>query len=156
MFTRAPATTLWPFVPTFPPHAMRLLYVMPCRAMPQTRHICLSIWIIFTIFSCPSITHTAHMPLFYIHGRYTPMDYPNFRQFDQDGVTLGDQRTFNCDKRSCTIALRELSAKSSGAYRCEISGDAPEFKLASRTANMTVGGKCLCTAHVQCTYEYVV
>lgn len=71
------------------------------------------------------------------------MDYPNFLKFDGDGVTLGDQRTFNCDKRRCEITLQKLSAKSSGAYRCEISGDAPEFKLASRTANMTVGGKCV-------------
>lgn len=76
-----------------------------------------------------------------IHGRYTPMDQPNILQFDEVGVRLGDHRTFNCNNRKCTIQLERLSVKSSGEYRCEVSGDAPEFKLESRTANMTVGGK---------------
>jgi hypothetical protein len=36
-----------------------------------------------------------------------------------------------------------LSNDSSGAYRCELSGDAPEFKLVHETSNMTVVGKSL-------------
>jgi len=40
------------------------------------------------------------------------------------------------------VELEKLTAHSSGQYRCEVSGDAPEFKLIDQTANMTVGGRC--------------
>lgn len=46
-----------------------------------------------------------------------------------------------CDQYSCSIQLQQLNIRSSGAYRCEISGDAPEFKLAHGTANMSVAGE---------------
>lgn len=38
------------------------------------------------------------------------------------------------------MSLEQLGIYTSGAYRCEISGDAPEFKLVSQTANMTIAG----------------
>lgn len=44
-----------------------------------------------------------------------------------------------CNAHVCAIQLRDLrSPQSNGAYRCEISGDAPEFKLVHSTGNMTV------------------
>lgn len=78
--------------------------------------------------------------VFIIHDRYTPMMYPTIMKFNVDGVTLREQ-TFNCNKYTCSISLEQLRPRTSGAYRCEISGDSPEFKLVSETANMTVAGK---------------
>lgn len=34
-----------------------------------------------------------------------------------------------------------MGVKSSGVYRCEVSGDAPHFQLTARDANMTVEGE---------------
>lgn len=71
--------------------------------------------------------------------RYAPMMSPPISRFSVDGVHLGDQ-TLVCNKITCSIQLQRLESRTSGSYRCEISGDAPEFKLASRTANMTIAG----------------
>ncbi len=60
-----------------------------------------------------------------------------------DGVVFSKDRPYSCNKSSCSINLDNLNVKSSGAYRCEISGDAPEFRLSHETANMTVVGKIL-------------
>lgn len=71
--------------------------------------------------------------------RYAPMMSPTISRFSVDGVHLADQ-TFACNTITCSIQLHSLESRTSGSYRCEISGDAPEFKLASRTANMTIAG----------------
>lgn len=68
------------------------------------------------------------------------MMYPSIMKFKVDGVTVMEHM-YNCNKATCTINLDNLEQASSGAYRCEISGDAPEFKLISRTSNMTIAGK---------------
>ena len=47
---------------------------------------------------------------------------------------------YNCNRVTCSVTMDRLSSKSSGSYRCEVSGDAPEFKLISDTANMTIAG----------------
>lgn len=61
--------------------------------------------------------------------------------FNVEGVHVSSDHV--CNEKSCTIHLDNLSNDSSGAYRCEVSGDAPEFKLSHETGNMTVAGKSL-------------
>ncbi|CAO1440882.1 unnamed protein product [Diamesa hyperborea] len=56
--------------------------------------------------------------------------------FKVDGVQVSSNHV--CNEKFCTINLEQLNKQSSGSYRCEISGDAPEFKLSHETANMTV------------------
>lgn len=67
------------------------------------------------------------------------MMHPTIVKFAVVGVTFAEQ-TYNCNKNTCSINLEQLGPRTSGAYRCEISGDAPEFKLVSKTANMTIAG----------------
>ncbi|XP_037026112.1 uncharacterized protein LOC119067308 isoform X2 [Bradysia coprophila] len=69
--------------------------------------------------------------------RYTPLMYPSIMKFNVDGVTLAEQ-TFHCNKVTCSVNLAQLGPRTSGLYRCEISGDAPEFKLEWKTGNMTI------------------
>lgn len=59
--------------------------------------------------------------------------------FSVEGVHVSADHV--CNEKFCTIHLDNLSNESSGAYRCEVSGDAPEFKLSHETSNMTVVGK---------------
>lgn len=57
--------------------------------------------------------------------------------------------SIDCDTEACRIQLWNLQPLSAGVYRCEVSGDAPDFKLASLQANMTVGGEfCLVRGEV--------
>ena len=76
------------------------------------------------------------------------MTHPTVMTFPVVGVNLPIseiEHTFNCNRATCTVTLDHLSPKTSGAYRCEISGDAPEFKLIGETANMTIAGEMLTT-----------
>lgn len=59
--------------------------------------------------------------------------------FTVEGVHVSSDHM--CNEKLCTIHLDNLSNDSSGAYRCEVSGDAPEFKLVHETSNMTIAGK---------------
>jgi hypothetical protein len=59
--------------------------------------------------------------------------------FSVEGVHVSSDHV--CNEKFCTIHLDNLSNDSSGAYRCEVSGDAPEFKLVHETSNMTVAGE---------------
>lgn len=68
------------------------------------------------------------------------MTYPYILTFTVEGVVV-KQQMYNCDTSSCSVTLEQLRPQTSGAYRCEISGDSPEFKLDSETSNMTVAGK---------------
>lgn len=63
-----------------------------------------------------------------------------FRKFPVAGVQLIDDG-YECNESSCRVDLNLLGVKSSGVYRCEVSGDAPHFKLTARSANMSVEGK---------------
>lgn len=67
------------------------------------------------------------------------MMFPTIRTFPMNGVHLLEQK-YDCNMVTCSISLEQLGIYTSGAYRCEISGDAPEFKLISRTSNMTIAG----------------
>ncbi|KAI8044596.1 hypothetical protein M5D96_000767 [Drosophila gunungcola] len=73
--------------------------------------------------------------------RYSPLTPPTTNWFPVAGVTIADGSP-HCNQFICNVELEKLSAHSSGQYRCEVSGDAPEFKLIDQTANMTVGGRC--------------
>ncbi|XP_052858902.1 uncharacterized protein LOC128266430 [Drosophila gunungcola] len=70
--------------------------------------------------------------------RYSPLTPPTTNWFPVAGVTIADGSP-HCNQFICNVELEKLSAHSSGQYRCEVSGDAPEFKLIDQTANMTVG-----------------
>lgn len=56
-----------------------------------------------------------------------------------DGVHVGSD--YFCNNKTCTIHLDNLSRETSGHYRCEVSGDAPEFKLAHDGNNLTIVGE---------------
>ncbi|KAL9894697.1 uncharacterized protein LOC119635207 [Glossina fuscipes] len=70
--------------------------------------------------------------------RYSPLTPPTTNWFPVKGVTIADGSS-HCNQFICNVELEKLSVHSSGSYRCEVSGDAPEFKLIDKTANMTVG-----------------
>lgn len=67
--------------------------------------------------------------------------FPSVMIFPVNGVHLNPDQTFVCNDTNCTVVLDQLERKSTGSYRCEISGDAPEFHVVHETANMTVAGK---------------
>lgn len=83
---------------------------------------------------CESIVGTMH-PF-----SYAPL-MPSKQNmiFGVEGVHVSSDHV--CNENFCTIHLDNLSNESSGAYRCEVSGDAPEFKLSHETSNMTVVGE---------------
>ncbi|KAH8382622.1 hypothetical protein KR009_004413 [Drosophila setifemur] len=70
--------------------------------------------------------------------RYSPLTPPTTNWFSVEGVTIADGSP-HCNQFICNVELEKLNAHSSGQYKCEVSGDAPEFKLIDQTANMTVG-----------------
>jgi hypothetical protein len=80
-------------------------------------------------------------PLLMKHeSRYAPlMPTKQNMIFDVEGVHVGSDHV--CNEAFCTIHLDNLNNESTGAYRCEVSGDAPEFKLTHETFNMTVVGE---------------
>lgn len=72
--------------------------------------------------------------------RYAPlMPTKQNMLFSVEGVEV--MPNYMCNNMFCTVHLKNLSSASSGAYRCEISGDAPEFKLSHETSNLTAAGK---------------
>lgn len=72
--------------------------------------------------------------------RYAPLMFPSIMNFPLQGVTISKSADQYCDTRSCCVKLEDLQQSTSGQYRCEISGDAPEFKLVHAVANMTIAG----------------
>lgn len=79
--------------------------------------------------------------------RYAPMMTPRYMNFKVDGVQTVEP-TNSCNTYRCSVTLVRLSPSSSGTYRCEVSGDAPEFKVAIEVANMTVAGNKWIIPHV--------
>ncbi|XP_074037583.1 uncharacterized protein [Leptinotarsa decemlineata] len=70
--------------------------------------------------------------------RYMPHRRPNTMLFPVAGIHLEPSGT-DCRQNRCKIRLENLSrAYSGGAYRCEISSEAPAFRLASETHNVIV------------------
>ncbi|ALC45851.1 beat-Vc [Drosophila busckii] len=70
--------------------------------------------------------------------RYSPLTPPTTNWFPVKGVTIADGSSL-CNQFMCNVELEKLNVNSSGQYRCEVSGDAPEFKLIDKAANLTVG-----------------
>lgn len=58
-----------------------------------------------------------------------------------DGIHLTEDPYDNCTEVRCRITLDSLNTYSSGSYRCEVSGDAPAFRISFEVSNMTVIGK---------------
>jgi hypothetical protein len=70
--------------------------------------------------------------------RYTPAASVTITQYPVIGVHV-DRHSSKCMPDGCDLLLKELSRpQSSGAYRCEVSSEAPAFRLASQTHNVTV------------------
>lgn len=78
---------------------------------------------------------------------------PKIMTFPVVGVTLPKDQPFDCSKTTCSVILDQLEPRTSGSYRCEISGDAPEFKLISETGNMTIAGKI--NPHISNSFLFV-
>lgn len=69
-----------------------------------------------------------------------PRHQPNTMVFPVAGVHLVPHGS-NCSHDHCQVKLWKLTRDhSGGAYRCEISSEAPAFRLASETHNVTVAG----------------
>ncbi|XP_974094.3 uncharacterized protein LOC662932 [Tribolium castaneum] len=70
--------------------------------------------------------------------RYMPSRQPHTMSFPVPGVHLVLDGT-NCSLVHCKVRLRDLTRDhSGGAYRCEVSSEAPFFRLAAATHNVTV------------------
>ncbi|KAF5297625.1 hypothetical protein FQR65_LT09952 [Abscondita terminalis] len=70
--------------------------------------------------------------------RYMPHQQPHIMSFPVSGVHLALQGT-DCDEIHCKVQLTKLTRHhSDGAYRCEVSSEAPTFRLAAETHNITV------------------
>ncbi|KAM8705126.1 hypothetical protein ACLKA7_009567 [Drosophila subpalustris] len=69
--------------------------------------------------------------------RYTPLMRPVYLKFPVAGIQVLDGKYF-CNESTCRVDLSLLGAKSTGTFKCEVSGDAPHFKLAAKEDNMTV------------------
>ena len=77
------------------------------------------------------------------------MMFPSVQTFPVEGVHLNPDTSHKCNKEICSVVLDNLNRRSTGSYRCEISGDAPEFHIVHETANMTVAGEFV-SIHVDC------
>lgn len=88
------------------------------------------------------LSHTSHVNLIIITSRYTPQQ--ETQMFPLPGVHIIKRTEDICSRRFCSISLGKLNPKSSGTYKCEISGDAPMFNVVFESRNMTVYGK-LCS-----------
>ncbi|KAH8330464.1 hypothetical protein KR067_003423 [Drosophila pandora] len=69
--------------------------------------------------------------------RYSPLTSPIYMTFGVQGLQVLDGK-YLCNESSCRLDLSLQGAKSTGVYKCEVSGDAPHFKLADKADNMTV------------------
>lgn len=63
-------------------------------------------------------------------------------KFPVDGIEIADN-AYTCNQTKCKIQFGQLRINSTGNFRCEVSGDAPHFKVASKVAHMTVAGELL-------------
>ncbi|KAJ8948902.1 hypothetical protein NQ318_020488 [Aromia moschata] len=92
----------------------------------------------YTIFFKQRISIYSSSAVIIICERYMPRQKPNVMLFPVAGVHLASHGT-NCSHNYCKVRLQKLTRDhSGGAYRCEISSEAPAFRLASETHNVTV------------------
>ncbi|KAH8242856.1 hypothetical protein KR032_002604, partial [Drosophila birchii] len=84
------------------------------------------VYIIEAIFTCEILSI-----------RYSPLASPIYMTFGVPGLQVLDGK-YMCNESSCRLDLSLQGAKSTGVYKCEVSGDAPHFKLADKADNMTV------------------
>ncbi|XP_022912653.2 uncharacterized protein [Onthophagus taurus] len=69
--------------------------------------------------------------------RYKPLGSPSEMSFPVAGVHLRGASS-NCSRTQCRVVLDHLSRDhSGGTYRCEVSGEAPAFRIASESHNVT-------------------
>lgn len=63
--------------------------------------------------------------------------------FPVNGVHLTKEPydPYECSRTKCRVTLDNLSVRSSGTYACEVSLDAPSFRVVQDSSNMTVIGK---------------
>lgn len=70
-----------------------------------------------------------------------PHQQPHVMSFPVTGVYLVPHST-DCGRQHCRLQLTGLRREhSGGAYRCEISSEAPTFRLAAETHNITVASE---------------
>lgn len=94
----------------------------------------ISLWISMSLNSFSNIN--ANLCDF----RYAPMmNQTKNMMFPVDGVNV--QSDHICNDKFCIVHLDNLSNDSTGSYRCEVSGDAPDFRIVHETSNMTIIGK---------------
>ncbi|KAK6635257.1 hypothetical protein RUM44_000508 [Polyplax serrata] len=67
--------------------------------------------------------------------RYMPDFVPRIQTFKVDGINVVES-----ESNMTSIVLNPLEYKSSGLYRCEVSAEAPHFKVVYSHANMSVLG----------------
>lgn len=74
--------------------------------------------------------------------RYSPSMTAKPLKFPVPGVHVSsDPQWTQCRMDRCDLLLTNLSRReSSGEYRCEVSSEAPAFRIAVRTVNITVAG----------------
>lgn len=73
--------------------------------------------------------------------RYTPSQPPYVLKFPVSGVKVLSKESV-CARGRCDLVLTDLNIKNtSGEYRCEVSSEAPAFRIASKTMNISVAGK---------------
>ncbi|XP_070502894.1 uncharacterized protein [Chironomus tepperi] len=70
--------------------------------------------------------------------RYSPMMDQQILNWTVAGITLYNENPYRCNRTTCSVSLDNLSSKSSGVYRCEISADAPSFTINYSDQRMTV------------------
>lgn len=74
--------------------------------------------------------------------RYIPRGYGT-HTFTVPGVTVinGDDVASQCDSKHCPVTLTNMTRLTEGAYKCEVSTEAPKFSLFFETANMSIVGE---------------
>lgn len=73
--------------------------------------------------------------------RFMPHQQPHMVSFPVAGVHMVPEST-SCGQSRCKVRLTGLTRDhSGGSYRCEVSTEAPTFRLASETHNVTVAGR---------------
>lgn len=69
-----------------------------------------------------------------------PHQQPHMVSFPVAGIHMVPQPN-SCGQNRCKVRLTGLTRDhSGGSYRCEVSSEAPAFRLASETRNVTVAG----------------
>lgn len=91
-----------------------------------------------SITSLAFIANLQSLITIYSFSRYLPTAKNQNQFFTVPGVHLSN---VDCSQKHCDATLDKLASSStSGAYKCEVSLDAPTFRVAFETKNVTVAG----------------